>query len=129
LGHVALGHAKRRMIDFSGQNALRTALTIIISRFIPFVGVYIAAYVTSILAAGLSRADEYAADERSFIPHITLAYLQKTPEALVAAKVAELQDLRCEPHMVESFNLYSSDTALGEANLYRVAARYPSAGS
>lgn len=63
LGHVALGHAKRRMIDFSGQNALRTALTIIISRFIPFVGVYIAAYVTSILAAGLSRADEYAADE------------------------------------------------------------------
>ena len=26
LGHVALGHARRRMIDFSGQNALRTAL-------------------------------------------------------------------------------------------------------
>lgn len=70
-----------------------------------------------------------AADERGFIPHITLAYLQKTPETLVAAKVAELQDLRCEPHAIESFNLYSSDTALGEANLYRVAARYPSAGS
>tara|TARA_R110000868_G_scaffold45045_1_gene149756 strand:+ start:12161 stop:12706 length:546 start_codon:yes stop_codon:yes gene_type:complete len=70
-----------------------------------------------------------AADERGFIPHITLAYLQQTPEALVAAKVADLQDLRCEPHTVESFNLYSSDTALGDANLYRVAARYPSAGS
>jgi putative metalloprotease len=26
LGHVALGHAKKRVIDFSGQNALRTAL-------------------------------------------------------------------------------------------------------
>ena len=26
LGHVALGHARRRMIDFSGQNAIRTCL-------------------------------------------------------------------------------------------------------
>ena len=26
LGHVALGHSRRRMIDFSGQNAMRTAL-------------------------------------------------------------------------------------------------------
>ena len=42
LGHVALGHAKRRMIDFSGQNALRTALMMILGRYIPFVGVWIA---------------------------------------------------------------------------------------
>jgi Putative Zn-dependent protease, contains TPR repeats len=33
LGHVALGHARRRMIDFSGQNALRTALAMLLSRF------------------------------------------------------------------------------------------------
>ena len=26
LGHVALGHSRRRMIDFSSQNAMRTAL-------------------------------------------------------------------------------------------------------
>jgi putative metalloprotease len=35
MGHVALGHARRRMIDFSGQNALRTALIMVLGRFIP----------------------------------------------------------------------------------------------
>ena len=33
LGHVALGHARRRMIDFSGQNAIRTALAMVLGRF------------------------------------------------------------------------------------------------
>ena len=63
LGHVALGHSRRRMIDFSGQNALRTALGMILSRFIPGIGVYIANALTSLLAARLSRGDEYEADE------------------------------------------------------------------
>ena len=62
LGHVALGHSRRRMIDFSGQNALRTAMAMILSRFIPGLGVYIANALTSLLAARLSRADEYEAD-------------------------------------------------------------------
>lgn len=62
LGHVALGHARRRMIDFSGQNALRTALMMVLGRFIPFLGVWIANMLTSLLAAGLSRSDEYEAD-------------------------------------------------------------------
>lgn len=62
LGHVALGHSRRRMIDFSGQNALRAAMAMIISRFIPFFGVYIANFLTTILAARLSRSDEYEAD-------------------------------------------------------------------
>lgn len=63
LGHVALGHSRRRMIDFSGQNALRTALAMVIGRFIPFIGPWIAGAVTSLLAARLSRGDEYEADE------------------------------------------------------------------
>ncbi len=63
LGHVALGHARRRMIDFSGQNALRTALVMVIGRFIPFIGPWIANMLTSLLAARLSRSDEYEADE------------------------------------------------------------------
>jgi putative metalloprotease len=62
LGHVALGHSRRRMIDFSGQNALRTALAMILSRFLPGIGVYIAGALTSLLAARLSRSDEYEAD-------------------------------------------------------------------
>ncbi len=62
LGHVALGHSRRRMIDFSGQNALRTALAMVLSRFLPGVGVMIANALTTLLAARLSRSDEYEAD-------------------------------------------------------------------
>lgn len=62
MGHVALGHSRRRMIDFSGQNALRTALAMVLGRFIPGVGVWIAGMLTSLLAARLSRSDEYEAD-------------------------------------------------------------------
>lgn len=62
LGHVALGHSRKRMLDFSGQNALRTVLAVVLSRFIPFIGIYIANFVTQIIAARLSRNDEYEAD-------------------------------------------------------------------
>ena len=63
LGHVALGHARRRMIDFSGQNALRAVLATVLGRFIPFIGVWIANLVTTALAARLSQRDEFEADE------------------------------------------------------------------
>ncbi|MCP5038505.1 MAG: M48 family metallopeptidase [Rhodobacteraceae bacterium] len=62
LGHVALGHARRRMIDFSGQNALRTAMAMIFSRFLPGLGGYLASFLTTLLAARLSRSDEFEAD-------------------------------------------------------------------
>lgn len=63
LGHVALGHARKRMIDFAGQNALRTVLSMMLSRFLPGAGIYIARMLTRLVAAGLSRSDEYEADE------------------------------------------------------------------
>jgi putative metalloprotease len=62
LGHVALGHSRRRMIDFSGQNAIRVALGMVLGRIIPGVGVYLAGFLASLLAARLSRQDEYEAD-------------------------------------------------------------------
>ena len=62
LGHVALGHARRRMIDFSGQNAMRMVLATVLSRIVPGLGVWIANGLTSLLAARLSRQDEYEAD-------------------------------------------------------------------
>ena len=62
LGHVALGHTRRRMIDFSGQNALRTALAMVLSRLLPGVGVWIANALSALLAARLSRGDEFEAD-------------------------------------------------------------------
>lgn len=62
LGHVALGHARRRMIDFTGQNAVRTGLALVLGRIVPGLGVWIAHAIMSLLAAGLSRRDEYEAD-------------------------------------------------------------------
>jgi len=62
LGHVALGHSRRRMIDFSGQNAIRAALAMVLNRFLPGLGVMIANFLTTLLAARLSRSDEYEAD-------------------------------------------------------------------
>lgn len=62
LGHVALGHARKRMIDFSGTNAVRMALAAVFNRFLPGVGVLIANALVSLLAAKLSRNDEYEAD-------------------------------------------------------------------
>lgn len=62
LGHVALGHSRRRMIDFSGQNAVRAALAMVLGRFLPGIGIWVANMLTSLLAARLSRQDEYEAD-------------------------------------------------------------------
>jgi putative metalloprotease len=62
LGHVALGHTKRRMIDVTGQHAVSMLAATLLSRFIPVIGVFIASYLTKILGAGLSRKDENEAD-------------------------------------------------------------------
>ena len=63
LGHIALGHAKRRMIDFSSQNAVRAALGMLLGRIIPGLGNWVATILANLLMAKLSRADEYEADE------------------------------------------------------------------
>lgn len=62
LGHVAMGHTQRRVIDMTGGNAVFVILAALLSRFIPIVGVWIAQAVTTALAAGLSRKAEYEAD-------------------------------------------------------------------
>ncbi|MGN7868999.1 M48 family metallopeptidase [Paracoccus sp. 22332] len=62
LGHVAHGHARRRMIDFAGQNAIRMALAGVLGRFIPGLGAWIAGIVATAVAARLSREDEFEAD-------------------------------------------------------------------
>jgi putative metalloprotease len=62
LGHVALGHVRRRAIDFSGANAVQVVLAGVLGRFIPVVGFWIAQMLTTMLVARLSRQDEYEAD-------------------------------------------------------------------
>lgn len=93
LGHVALGHAKRRMIDFSGQNALRTALIMILGRFVPIVGVAIANMLTSVLASRLSRSDEYEADAYA-AALLTKAGIGVAPQKTLFLKLEELTQQR-----------------------------------
>ncbi len=93
LGHVALGHARRRMIDFSGQNALRTALIMVLGRFVPFVGVWIANLLTSVLASKLSRSDEYEADAYA-AALLTKAGIGVAPQKSLFRKLDALTDKR-----------------------------------
>ena len=62
LGHVALGHMRRRMIDFTGQNAVFVMLSAVLNRFLPFIGVWLARLISTALMARLSRRDEFEAD-------------------------------------------------------------------
>ena len=66
LGHVALGHTRRRMTEMAAQNAGRFVMISVLGRLIPFVGGWIGAWVagilTSLVTARLSRRDEYEAD-------------------------------------------------------------------
>jgi putative metalloprotease len=50
------------MIDFSGQNAMRTALAMVLGRFLPGIGPWLAGMAMRLLAAGISRKDEFEAD-------------------------------------------------------------------
>lgn len=63
MGHVALGHVRRRMIDFTGQNAVFVVLSAVLNRFIPVIGIWIANMISTLLMARLSRRDEFEADE------------------------------------------------------------------
>ncbi|WP_278921879.1 M48 family metallopeptidase [Pseudophaeobacter profundi] len=93
MGHVALGHAKKRIIDFSGQNALRTALMMILGRYIPFVGPWIAGLLANLLAARLSRGDEYEADEYA-AALLTKAGIGLEPQKSLFVKLEALTESR-----------------------------------
>lgn len=63
IGHVAQGHTKRRMIDYSGQSAVRGVLGLVLGRFIPLIGGHVANAATALIAARMSRGTEFEADE------------------------------------------------------------------
>ena len=62
IGHVALGHHARRLVDYSGQNAARMVLMVLLNRVLPGIGAYLATWLGGLLMAGLSRRDEFEAD-------------------------------------------------------------------
>ncbi len=93
LGHVALGHSRRRMIDFSGQNAMRTALAMILNRFLPGIGVWIANMLMTLVAARLSRNDEFEADAYASAL-LVKAGIGTAPQKSLFAKLEKLTGAR-----------------------------------
>ena len=89
LGHVALGHSRRRMIDFTGQNALRMLLMILLAPFLRQLAVYVANFMASALAARLSRSDEYEADAYA-AALLTKAGIGTDPQKSLFNKLMEL---------------------------------------
>ncbi|MCU0830098.1 MAG: M48 family metallopeptidase [Rhizobiaceae bacterium] len=62
LGHVALGHSRRRMIDFTGGNVVTMVLAGVLNRVLPGIGLMIANFIAGAVRAKLSRRDEFEAD-------------------------------------------------------------------
>ncbi len=57
MGHVAQGHLRRRMIDFTGQNAVFVVLSGVLNRFLPIIGTWIANLISAALMARLTQRD------------------------------------------------------------------------
>lgn len=62
LGHLALGHTKRRVVDVAGAQIAHFVLGGLLSRIIPGLGILLARYLSSLFVAALSRKDEFEAD-------------------------------------------------------------------
>ena len=62
LGHLALGHTKKRLITFSAASAISLVISTVLSRLIPYIGSIIGRYLSQVLVSGLSRKDEFEAD-------------------------------------------------------------------
>jgi putative metalloprotease len=62
MGHLALGHMRRRMFEVAGRQAAMMVLGGLLARFIPFIGVYIVGWFLNLVTARLSRRDEFEAD-------------------------------------------------------------------
>ena len=62
LGHLALGHTRKRLITFSAASAISLVISTVLSRLIPYIGSIVGRYLSQILISGLSRKDEFEAD-------------------------------------------------------------------
>ena len=63
LGHLSLGHTKKRMVTYTIQKTLQMGLGLVLSRVIPVLGQYLSVMLLRLATAKLSRMDEYEADE------------------------------------------------------------------
>jgi putative metalloprotease len=62
LGHLALGHTKRRAIDVAVAQAAHVVVGGLLARLVPIIGWHLARAISGLFVASLSRADEFEAD-------------------------------------------------------------------
>ncbi len=89
LGHLALGHTKRRIIDVTGAQTLHIVLGSILNRFIPILGWIVARWVALFVVTRLTRNDEFEADAYATALMIRSG-LGADPQARMLEKLLEL---------------------------------------
>ncbi|WP_285672164.1 M48 family metallopeptidase [Paralimibaculum aggregatum] len=89
LGHLALGHTRRRAIDIAIAQAVHTVLGGVLARLIPVIGWYLARLLSGFFVATLSRKDEFEADAYATAVMIR-AGLGAEPQARMLEKLREL---------------------------------------
>ncbi len=123
LGHLALGHTKRRIIDVTGAQTLHMVLGSVLNRFIPIIGWFVARYVSMFLMSRLSRKDEFEADAyatalmlRSGLgaePQVRM--LEKLRELVPESGMQEMNWLASHPPVKERTEAIRQNTARWEA--------------
>jgi putative metalloprotease len=89
MGHLALGHTKRRIVDVSGAQMVHIILGSILNRFIPILGWIVARWVAAFMATRLSRKDEFDADAYATALMVRSG-LGAEPQARMLEKLLEL---------------------------------------
>jgi putative metalloprotease len=89
MGHLALGHTRRRIADVTGAQLLHIILGSILNRFIPILGWIVARWVATFMATRLSRNDEFEADAYATALMIRSG-LGAEPQARMLEKLLEL---------------------------------------
>ncbi|MDH3668451.1 MAG: M48 family metallopeptidase [Paracoccaceae bacterium] len=89
LGHLALGHTKRRIMDVTGAQIVHLVLGSILNWFLPFIGWIVARWVATFVATRLSRKDEFEADAYATALMVRSG-LGAEPQARMLEKLLEL---------------------------------------
>lgn len=123
LGHLALGHTKRRIVDVTGAQMLHLVLGSVLNRFIPVIGWFVARWVSTFLMSSLSRKDEFEADAYAtalmlrsglgYEPQVRM--LEKLREMVPASGMQEMSWLASHPPVPQRTEAIEANAARWEA--------------
>ena len=120
MGHLALGHTKRRIVDVTGAQMVHLILGSILNRFIPILGWIVARWVATFMATRLSRKDEFEADAYATALMVRSG-LGAEPQARMLEKLMELvpEATNQEPNWLASHPPVAERTLAIRANAER----------